>query len=78
MGSLDVDAAIVTAGGLPPQAISDQLAAIALGGTILANMAVKLGITLAYGRRRAISSGIALGASMVTLTASLIIGWLSL
>lgn len=78
MGSLDVDAAIVTAGGLPPEAISDQLSALALGGTILANMAVKLGITLAYGRRRAASSAIALGASMTALAASLIIGWLNL
>ena len=78
MGSLDVDAAIVTAGNLPPEAIGAQLAALALGGTILANMAVKLGITLAYGRRKAVPAALALGASMAALAASLVVGWMRL
>jgi uncharacterized membrane protein (DUF4010 family) len=76
MGSMDVDAAIVTAGGLPPDAIGPQLAALALGGTVLANMCVKLGITLAYARAKGTSAGLALGASMVALAGSLIVGWL--
>jgi uncharacterized membrane protein (DUF4010 family) len=67
MGSLDVDAAIVTAGNLPPDAISAQLAALALGGTILANMTVKLAITLAYARSKGFSAALALGASMLAL-----------
>lgn len=75
MGSLDVDAAIVTAGSLPPQAIGAGLAALALGGTILANMAVKLGITLAYARKNGLSAAMALSASMVALAVSLIVGW---
>ena len=78
MGSLDVDAAIVTAGNLPPDAISIQLAALALGGTILANMFVKLGITLAYARSKGRDAALALGASMAALTASLVVGWLRL
>jgi uncharacterized membrane protein (DUF4010 family) len=78
MGSMDVDAAIVTAGGLPPQAIGAELAALALCGTILANMAVKLGVTLAYARNKATSAALALGASMVALAISLIVGWLRL
>ena len=78
MGSMDVDAAIVTAGGLPPGAISAELAALALCGTILANMFVKLGVTLAYARGKGASAAIALGASMVALAASLVIGWLRL
>ena len=78
MGSLDVDAAIVTAGNLPPQAIGAELAAIALGGTILANMAVKLGVTLAYARRKGTSAALALAASMAALAASLVIGWMRL
>lgn len=78
MGSLDVDAAIVTAGGLPPAAITAQLAALALGGTILANMAVKLGVTLAYARGKGTSAALALGASMVALAVSLIAGWMVL
>ena len=78
MGSLDVDAAIVTAGNLPPHAISPGLAALALGGTILANMAVKLGITLAYARKNGLSAALALAASMVALAASLAVGWLRL
>ena len=75
MGSMDVDAAIVTAGGLPAQAITAALAALALGGTILANMFVKLGITIAFARSKGRSAAIALAASMVALAASLIFGW---
>ena len=75
MGSLDVDAAIVTAGGLPPAAISAALAAAALGGTILANMAVKLGITLAYARSGGRSAALALLASMAALAASIAAAW---
>jgi uncharacterized membrane protein (DUF4010 family) len=78
MGSMDVDAAIVTAGGLPHQAITAELAALALGGTILANMSVKLGVTLAYARGKGTGAALALGASMAALAASLIIGWLRL
>jgi uncharacterized membrane protein (DUF4010 family) len=78
MGSLDVDAAIVTAGGLPPAAITAQLAALALGGTILANMSVKLGVTLAYARSKGTSAAVALAASMVVLAVTLLIGWLGL
>ncbi len=75
MGSLDVDAAIVTGGGLPPTAISAGLAALALGGTILANMSVKLGVTLAYARAKGVSAAVALAASMAALAASLVVGW---
>jgi len=71
MGSMDVDAAIVTVGGLRHEAISAQLAAIALAGTILANMAVKLGITLAYARSKGRSAALALGASMAALAVSI-------
>ena len=78
MGSMDVDAAIVTAGGLPPQAIAAEVAALALGGTILANMAVKLGVTLAYARGKGTRPALALGASMVALAGSLVVGWLRL
>ena len=78
MGTLDVDAAIVTAGNLPRQAISAELAALALGGTILANMAVKLGITLAYARKNGLSAALALAASMLALAGSLVVGWFGL
>ena len=78
MGSMDVDAAIVTAGGLPHQSITAELAALAIGGTILANMTVKVGVTLAYARRKGIGAALALGASMAALVASLVVGWLRL
>ncbi len=71
MGSMDVDAAIVTAGGLEPGTIAPSLAALAIGGTIVANMAVKIGITLIYGRRAARPAALALLASTVTLAASI-------
>ena len=76
MGSMDVDASIVTAGGLEPGIIAPELAALAISGTILANMAVKLGVTITYGRTAAKQAAIALAASMVALTASLVIGYL--
>ncbi|MXO50076.1 DUF4010 domain-containing protein [Erythrobacter gaetbuli] len=78
MGSMDVDAAIVTAGGLEPGTIAPELAALAIAGTILANMAVKLGVTLVYGKREARPAAIALGASMVALAVSLTVGYLGL
>ena len=78
MGSMDVDAAIVTAGGLQPGTIADELAALAIAGTILANMSVKLGVTIAYGRSRATPAAWALAASMAVLAGSLIVGYLRL
>lgn len=71
IGTMDVDVAIVTAGGLPPGTIEAVFAAIALAGTILANMAVKLGITVAYAGANGRPAAIALGASMITLAASI-------
>ena len=76
MGSMDVDASIVTAGGLPPQAIGAPLAAIAIGGTIIANMAVKIGVTLAYARRAGWGAALALLASTLVLAGSMAVAWM--
>ena len=76
MGSMDVDASIVTAGGLPEAAIGAELTAIAIGGTVVANMAVKIGVTLAYARAKGTSAAIALGASTAVLAGSLVVAWL--
>ncbi len=67
--------AIVTAGQLPASAITETLAATALAGTILVNLAVKLGITIAYGRRRARPAASALIASMIALAGSTYLAW---
>lgn len=75
MGSLDVDAAIVTVGGLEPGTITPSLAALALGGTIVANMAVKLGVTIAYARNEGREAALALGASTASLVATLLVAW---
>jgi uncharacterized membrane protein (DUF4010 family) len=77
-GTMDVDTAIITLGGLDPKAIGASLAALALAGTVLANMAVKLGITLAYAGSKGISAALALGASMVALAISIAVGWMRL
>jgi uncharacterized membrane protein (DUF4010 family) len=74
MGSLDVYAAVITVGGLKSGAISTEVAALALGGTVLVNMAVKLGITLVYARSRGKAAALALTASMVALVVTLAIG----
>lgn len=77
-GSMDVDTAIITLGGLRENAIASELAALALAGTVLANMAVKFGITLVYGRSKGIPAAIALGASMVALLVAIVLGWIAL
>ena len=73
MGSMDVDASIVTAGGLPEAAIGSTLAAIAIGGTVVANMAVKIGVTLAYARGKGRSAAVALAASTLVLAVTLLV-----
>ena len=78
MGSMDVDASIVTAGGLPPTAISTELAAIAIGGTIIANMAVKIGVTLSFARAAGYRAAIVLAASTLVLAAMIIVQWVAL
>ena len=67
VGSTDVDTAIITLGGLQPAAISAVLAAIAISGTIIVNMAVKMGITLAYAGRRGLPAVAAMAASVAAL-----------
>ena len=78
MGSMDVDASIVTAGGLPPQSIGAELAAIAIGGTIIANMAVKIGVTLAYAKGKGMNAALALLASTLVLAGSIAVAWMRL
>lgn len=78
MGAMDVDASIVTAGGMPPESIAATLAAIAIGGTVVANMAVKIGITLAYARAKGRYAALALAASTLVLAATLVVAWVRL
>jgi uncharacterized membrane protein (DUF4010 family) len=78
IGSTDVDTAIITLGNLHPDAISPLLAAMAISGTIIVNMAVKIGITIAYARRKALSAAVALTASVIVLAASIGVAWLRL
>ena len=78
VGSTDVDTATITLGGLPAEAISPVLAAIAISGTIVVNMAVKIGITLVYAGRKGISASIAMTASVVALAIMIGLAWLRL
>ena len=78
VGSTDVDTAIITLSGLPAVAISPLLAAIAIAGTIIVNMAVKIGITLVYARRKGWSAAAAMSLSVVVLAASIGVAWLRL
>lgn len=72
-GSFDVDASIVTLSSLPVEAIDRKVAAIALAGTIVANMALKIFVTALYARRK--GRGAALGLAASTLLLLLTIGW---
>jgi uncharacterized membrane protein (DUF4010 family) len=75
IGSMDVDVAIVTLGGLSPAAISPLVAAMAISGTIIVNMAVKIGITLVYARRRGVSAALAMVSSVVALAIMIGLAW---
>ena len=75
VGSMDVDVAIVTLGALPTAAISPLLAAIAISGTVIVNMAVKIGITLVYARSRGFSAVAALTSSVVALALMIGLAW---
>lgn len=72
-GSFDVDAAVVTLSGLPVEAIDRRLAAIALAGTIVANMALKIFVTAVSARRKGLGAagGLTASAALLLLT----IGW---
>jgi len=78
VGSTDIDTAIITLGGLQPTAISSLLAALAIAGTIIINMAVKIGITLVYAGRRGLPAAMAMGASVAVLAATIAVAssWL--
>jgi uncharacterized membrane protein (DUF4010 family) len=75
VGSTDVDTAIITLGNLQPAAISPLLAAMAIAGTIIVNMAVKMGITLAYAGRRGLPAVAAMAASVVALALMIALAW---
>ena len=68
VGVFDVDAAIITLGGLDVNNLDIQLAGLALGGAVLANMLVKIGIVILYaGFKRGRSAILALSAGATTL-----------
>ncbi len=74
-GSMDVDVAIITLGGLPAAAISPLPAAMAICGTIIVNMAVKIGITLVNAGRKGVSAAVAMTASVVVLAIMIGLAW---
>jgi hypothetical protein len=75
---LNVDVANNTACGLPRDSNGANFASMALAATIIANMAVKIGVTLAYAGRKGIATAAALGASTLVLAASIVVAWLTL
>jgi len=78
IGSMSVDTAIITLGGLPGGAITPLLAAIAVAGTIIVNMAVKIGITLVYAGRKGLPAALAMSASIIVLAGSIALAWMRL
>src|SRR6185312_3028491 len=75
VGSMDVDVAIITLGGLSAAAIAPLAAAMAISGTVIANMAVKIGITLVYARTKGVSAAVAMTASVVVLAVMIGLAW---
>ena len=78
VGSTDVDTAIITLGNLQPTTISPVLAAIAIAGTIIVNMALKMGITLAYAGRRGLPAIAAMATTVAALAVMIALAWLRL
>jgi uncharacterized membrane protein (DUF4010 family) len=79
MGSLDVDAAIITLGGLPTDTITSNLAGFVLAMTALANMAFKTGVagfTAGWKNGRLAAAGLA--ASTVVLAIAGLISFVAL
>jgi hypothetical protein len=72
---MSVDTAIITLGGLQPDAISPLLAAMAIAGTIIVNMAVKIGIALVYARGKGASAALAMAASVIVLGVMIALAW---
>jgi uncharacterized membrane protein (DUF4010 family) len=71
IGVFDVDAAIITLGGLTPDSVDRDLAGLALSGAVLANMLVKIGVVIAYaGFKRGLKAILALSAGAATLAAA--------
>ena len=75
-GSFDVDAAIVTLSGLPQNAIDAPIAALAIGGTVAANMVFKIGVVAVTARARSLPSVATLGASLAVLLVTLV--WIAI
>jgi uncharacterized membrane protein (DUF4010 family) len=63
-GTFDVDAAIVTLSGLSVDAIERDLAALAIAGTVIANMLLKILVSAIYARKA--SGGALLGLAAIT------------
>ena len=75
-GSFNVDSAIITLTGLPPGAIAPRLAALALAGTTIVNMAFKIGVAITNaGWSAGRKSGLALLASELVLALTLAWGF---
>jgi len=74
-GTFDVDAAIVTLSGLPPHMIERDLAAVAIAGTIIANMALKMFVAGLYARTRSAGALLGLGASTLVLALTVALGF---
>jgi uncharacterized membrane protein (DUF4010 family) len=72
-GSFDVDAAVVTLSMLSPDAIDRGLAATALGGTIVANMLLKIIVVGAYARGRGKTALIGLAFSTLILVGTIVL-----
>ena len=71
-GMFDVDAAVVTLSGLPVGALGREIASVAIAGTVVANMAVKMAVTGTFARRRAVPGLLGLGARTVVLLATVV------
>jgi uncharacterized membrane protein (DUF4010 family) len=75
-GLMDVDAAVITLSGLPREMVADALAGVVLAVPVLANTAIKGGITVVFGGRGGVAASVPLFASLAASGIGLVWWWL--
>jgi len=74
-GSIDVDSAVITMGGLPPGTLTPQMAGLILCAPVVLNTLFKSATLLSLAGRKGLPAALAMLASIAALGASVALGW---
>lgn len=76
-GLMDVDAAVITLSNLPQPMVADAAAGVILAVPVLANTAIKGGISILFGGRHGLAASLPLFAAMLASLAGMAAWWLA-